>query len=205
VRVRVLIALIIAASGLTFAGAVSAAPVVVIDADPNAEGIQVEIEVISGDMVAIDIWIMGVDPDPELGLHGFQLDLAFDDVILTAPILEPGDFLGDEVEDFCEFVPVADGIVCVAYTRVDDSSSTGSGIIASVIFEAAGVGTAVLSLQQVILTSPFGIEIIEFTTQSATIIVPEPGAALLGLAAMLSLGCLVWFRRNLREDGLIVD
>jgi len=188
--------------GLALAGPVFAEPVVAIDVDPSVEGMQIEIEVIEGDAVAIDIWVLGIDTSEPL--HAFELDLIFDDFVLTAQIIEEGDFLGDEIVTVVE--EIGGDTVIIAYARIGEEGSEGSGIVASVIFMADGVGSSMLQFDSVILTTLDDgtvLEIAPFGTEGATIIVPEPGAVRLGLAAMAVVGCLGWHRRRRDREGVL--
>jgi hypothetical protein len=167
-----------------------------IDADPNTDGIQTEIEVQPADSVAIDVRISGIDEEPENGLHAFELDLTFDKDLLETPVLEAGDFLGEMITNVCNASSSPPGVVCVRYVRSGSEGVTGSGTVATVTFHATKRGRAALSLEEVILSRPFGVEILEVETQGASIAVPEPGGARLTFAALMSLFALARQRRS---------
>lgn len=162
-----------------------ALPVVSVDADPSMAGIQSVVEVPDGSSFDVDIVISGVEAgDP---LNAFELDLLFDSSVLTATSVVDGGFLLDPVFQVQNIV----GMVSVEFAEATllPAGAVGSGVLATVSFDTAGLGTSVLDLENVKLSAPFGVRIpaAEVVDGSAVVeVIPEPGStALFAMGALL--------------------
>ena len=166
------------------AGAVS----VVVDVDPGTAGIQSQATIMNGDSITVDVVVTGVT-----NLNAFEFDLDFNSTILAATGITSGNFLPApalNVENntaspdvnFAEFALVPVG-------------SNGDGVLASITFSSLALGMSDLVLNDVILSAPFGAQILPVTLQNGKITVtngqqpiPEPGTMVLlatGLGGLL--------------------
>ncbi len=60
------------------------------------------------------------------------------------------------------------------------SGSFGTGVLATVTFDVIGLGSSALTFNDVILSQPFGIQLVPVTLNNASVnAVPEPGTMLL--------------------------
>lgn len=183
-RVAAGVLLLFAACG----GGATAAPLLSIDADPAAPGVQSVRRVLLGSSIGVDIVVSGIDALQPL--QAFEFDLAFDGSVLTALQATPGDFLLPPI-----FVGRnAIGLASVGLTLASFGvgGALGGGVLAHVEFMAAAEGTGFVGLQNVLLSAPFGDAIGGVTLAGGTVtVVPEPGSLLLlGLGiAGLNAGC----------------
>jgi hypothetical protein len=152
-RIQTLFVLLV---GLGLPGAALAVPVVSIDTDPGAVGAQPASTVELGSTLEVDILI-----DDVTDLNGFQLTLAYDPLVLTALDVTDGGFLPDPVFVLDQTV----GAMTVSFAEVSGFglTSSGSGVLATLGFEASALGTSALDLivsadptRTLILTAPFG-------------------------------------------------
>jgi hypothetical protein len=136
---------------------------------------------------------VAVNISPVNKLFAFQFDLGFDPAILSAQSVTEGALLPSGGSTF--FIPgaidnSAGTITLTADSLFRVSGVTGSGILATVNFEALGIfGTSSLTLSNLVLLDS-ALSDIPFTTKGATVnVVPEPssllliGSALIGLIA----------------------
>jgi hypothetical protein len=193
-------ALLIAFSIIFTAATVSALPTVSVDTDPGTSGIQTVLDIVVGDTFTIDVVIQDFFfqlQNPFLLAFSFQLD--FNPAVLGAVSAVSGDFLPTPVISTPDlsnpsYVRYAEATFIPAYTPED-------GVLASITFDAIGVGTSPLDLNTVILADRTGQQILVGTINdgSANVAgapVPEPSTMLLlgtGLAG------LVGFRRKFKN------
>ena len=183
VRIALTVAFVLAIS--TSASATASAPIVSVDADPGTAGIQATTVVAPGSSFSIDIVIEYVDPVAPL--NAFELDLFFDPSVLSATSAVDGGFLLDPTF----VVQNSIGVMSVEFAEVTllPFGASGSGVLVTITFDAIGGGTSVLDLQNVILSAPFGVEILtEAINDGAVSVVPEPSSALLFSVGMLVVG-----------------
>ncbi|MDJ0848602.1 MAG: cohesin domain-containing protein [Myxococcota bacterium] len=195
IRLAIVVALMVALMGIG-AGA-TAAPIVALDTDPTTPGIQERRSIRVGTSFPVDILISGVEA--ALPLNGFELDLAFDPLVVVASSAAAGGFLLEPVVRVESHV-VAASVGFAAVTAAPIGAS-GSGVLVRVSLDAVAPGTATLDLRNVLLSAPFGVRIPFGGENGATVEVtpvPEPRALLL-----FALGSLVvaWSRRGSRAGG----
>jgi len=193
-RVRC-IPLLILLTALVLSGAATAAPIVSVDADPDAAGTQPSASVLLGSTFEVDIFVEDV-----ASLNGYQLTLAYDDAVLTALDVESGGFLPTPVFEFESL-----GMVSVFFAEASVLPASGQGVLASIRFEATALGTSVLDLVEsndptttLILAAPLGNPIcgnpgdtpcdvfdgavtVVDAVDPPTTVIPEPSSALLFL------------------------
>ena len=181
---------VLVVSGLT--SAARAIPVLSIDLDPTTAGIQDVLLVSPGGTFDIDIVISDVEADE--AIQGFELDLTFSDAAIRALAITPGSFLSAPTVDLSP--PLASSPVSITTLSLLPVGATGSGLLATLTFEAIGAGLDTdLGLDDVVLTAPFGLRV-PFETRGASVSVapiPEPGAALLFGAGFFAVGLRVRF------------
>ncbi|MDJ0788886.1 MAG: hypothetical protein QNK05_18920 [Myxococcota bacterium] len=158
------------------------APILALDLDPALPGVQSSTSLALGGSVVAEIWISGVDSsDP---LHAFELDLLFDPGIVAASAAGVASFLATPFLEIENGVGV--GQVGLAATTSGPGAAFGSGLLATVTLTASGPGESALELASVVLSEPFGAQILDVTLQPALLlVVPEPGVGML-----LAAGCL---------------
>lgn len=176
----------------------SALPVVSVDVDPDTPGIQASRNVGPASSFEVDIVVDGIDTSTPL--NGFEFDLLFDAAVLTATSVVDGGFLLAPV-----FVVQEDiGAVSVEFAEVTlgPFGATGGGVLATVGFDAVGLGSSDLDLENVVLSAPFGVRIPTDAIEDGVIVVgdettpviPEPASAV-----VFGVGCLLVGRRLRRR------
>ena len=86
----------------------------------------------------------------------------------------------------------------IAEVTLFPAGASGSGVLATISFDAVGSGTSLLDLHAVILAAPFGIPIFTAAINDATVTaVPEPGTALTLISGLIAFGGFV--RRSARR------
>ena len=170
----------------------SAVPIISVDMDPTTPGIQSSLTVTPTTTFDVDVVITGVDAP---GLNGFEFDLDFDSAILSAMSVVDGGFHLAPVFVVQDIV----GLSAVEFAAVTlgPLGAVGSGILASITFDAIGIGSSLLALNNVILAAPFAVEIALGGINDGTIhvaSVPEPAAGLL-----LALGLISWLACSRRR------
>lgn len=149
-----------------------------------------------GTSFTLDVRISGVSD-----LFGWQLDLGFDPALLNASPATEGSFFGAPTSFFGGgAVDNIGGTITTMFNALSGTVGvTGDGILASISFQAMGVGTATLSLMNLLLLdSNFDNIFFDWPTDALAAVVnitqdggtevPEPSTlALLGLALACSL------------------
>jgi hypothetical protein len=163
-----------------------ALPLVSVDVDPDAPGVQSTRTLTLGSLVSIEILVSDVEASQPL--HAFELDLAFDSAIALAISVASGGFLGSPSVVVESDFAAPD--VSFAQTRLGTSGVSGAGRIVVIGFEAAGLGTTLLSLSNVLLSAPDGVPIPDLALADASLtVVPEPAPALLLLLTAVLACC----------------
>jgi hypothetical protein len=158
------------------AGSASAAPLLALDFDLLLPGVQSSASIAPGESLTVEIRISGVDAGAPL--NAFELDLGFDPAVASATSAAIGSFLVPTVLAIENAIGPND--VGLAAATLGPGAAFGEGVLATVLFEGLAAGTSVLSLDDVILSSPFGAQIAGVTLQGGTLhVVPEPTTALL--------------------------
>lgn len=161
-----------------------AAPVLAIDLDPGTPAVESSADLALGGSLTLAITIANVDAAAPL--NAFELDLDFDPAILAATAASVGGFLALP-NDVAEADLAAPDVNLLYYT-LGPGASSGSGVLAFVTFEGVSPGTSALSLSDVILSAPFGVDIPVGGLNAASIrVVPEPESALLGALGLVGL------------------
>jgi hypothetical protein len=171
-----------------FAAPATALPVLAVDADPGTPGRQSMREVTPGGAFQIAILISAVDD-----LHGFELDLGFDGLGLSATSVMDGGALGAMAMALAQdLVPPEVGLTVLRIGGVGVDLGDDS-VLATVDFRAGfQPGLYDLDLNDVLLTAPGGAPIAtEGLLDAAVTVVPEPGVGLL-----VGLGLLALARRR---------
>ena len=170
-RFRTLICLAVV---LGVAPAARALPTVSVISPPTVE---------SGASFSVDIRIEDVDAGSPL--NAFELDLLFDASVLSPLSIAAGGFLLAPTFVLEETL----GAVSVAFAELSliPLGAIGDGVLATISFEAIGVGTSSLELTDLVLSEPFGApiataDIIDGTVEvEPTSAIPEPSGLLLSL------------------------
>lgn len=172
------------AAALALPAPASALPSLAIDLDPGTPGIETSAELAQGSPITVAITISGVDLAAPL--NAFELDLDIDPLILAATAVVVGSFLAAPADVAEEDLTGSD--VNVLYFTLGPAASSGAGVLALVTLLGQNLGTSALSLSDVILSAPFGVEIPAGALGAASIrVVPEPASALLALGGLVGL------------------
>jgi hypothetical protein len=179
-RVRFLVLGLVIASGATPAGAVTIA----VDLDATTAAVESARTIGLGESVSVAIRIFDVTSGTPL--NAFELDLGFDPAVATPQAAAAGTFLSSpvfEVERVLD--PPSMGL---AYATLGPGGADGDGVLLLVTILGSGLGTSPLALANVLLSAPFGEEIVfEALFDAELRVVPEPGTAFLlalGLAGV---------------------
>jgi len=160
-----------------------AAPIVSVDVDLATPGVQSSGVVSLGSFVVIGIVVEGVEAaDP---LNAYEFDLDYDSLILTPTSVSDGGFLVPPVFVIEQNLLSPD--VNLATTTIGGAGAAGAGLLATLVFDAIGLGTSTLDLNDVILSAPFGVQIATGDLLDASItVIPEPGTfVVLGAGLLL--------------------
>lgn len=177
-RVALLIALWVALSSRAVA-----APLLAIDLDPATAGVQSSATIAVGSSVSLEIVISGVESAEPL--NAFQLELAQDETVATALEATLGSFL---LSPEVLLHSVDPGRVGLAAVTLGPGAVFGGGTLAAVTLEGSAVGTTGVTLENVLLSQPFGVPIDGFTLQDALLtVVPEPATGSLALSGLVLL------------------
>ncbi|MDJ0847587.1 MAG: cohesin domain-containing protein [Myxococcota bacterium] len=187
--------LLVLLAALLLPASASAVPMVSMDTDPDASGVQASSTVLLGSTFEVDA-VVDVDADE---LSGFQIMIGYDPAVLGALDVVDGGFLLEPVFEVVKDV----GALRVSFAEVTIGSTgaTGSGVLATLSFEALGLGTSPLDIiesgdptETVILSAPFGVPLCGVPGQVACdvgdgsiTVVPEPRAAMLLMLGVVSL------------------
>jgi hypothetical protein len=183
--------LLAAALVLLSAAPALAVPLVFLDTDPLASGVQESRTVAPGESFDVDIVVLLEAWNP---LNAFELDLLFDASVLSALAVADGGFLASPSVVFEADVTAPD--VNFAAFTLGPGEASGLGILGKVHFEAAAAGTSELVLADVKLSAPFGVPLPAALRHGSIRVVPavpEPRAA-----ALFALGCAL-VARGLRR------
>ena len=159
-----------------------------VDVDPAVAGIQATRTVTVGDPFTVDVVIGQVT-----NLHGFDFDLSFVSSVVTATGVASGNFLP---ASFTVDQDITAPDVTFAEAAFGSTGTSGTGVLATIIFDAVGVGMSDLILTRGELSIPFGtpIEPADLHHGKITVVgsgqqpIPEPGTVVLlgtGLGGLL--------------------
>jgi hypothetical protein len=160
---------------------VAGVPMVSIDMDPTLAGVQTAVTVDLGDSFSVDVVAEGILPSSPL--NAFEFDLLYGGAILGATLLADGGFLlPPSLVIQSELGPPEVGFAALTLAPI---GASGSGVLASISFIALGLGSIALTLNDVLLSAPFGLEIAGVVLNGASVRVqgasPVPEPALLSL------------------------
>jgi len=169
------------------------APILAVDVDPGSAGIQSTRTVAPGALVPVDIVIAGVESDASL--NGFELDVDFVSSVLSATSVVDGGFLLPV--RFAVELNLAAPDVNFAEVTLGGGGAVGDGVLARITFEAIGLGTSALTLNDVILSSVIRPGVVvtlpiagihHASVRVVESVIPEPTAALLFATGGVVLG-----------------
>lgn len=184
--------------GITGAGlalclglSVASANAVTIDLFPASQ------TVTPGASADVDVVISGLGSFSAPSLGGFDLDLSFDDSVLSFAGVVFGDYLGDvsafEATAGSGLVPGGVGLVELSFLppAVLDGIQPGTFTLATVSFDAIALGASAMSISRAELADGLG-DPVDATLGSASVRVaaasaPEPGMVLLLIPSLLGL------------------
>jgi len=129
--------------GLAAASPALAVPIVSVDADPVAAGVQASAEVVVGSSFEIDIVVADVGPE---ALFGFQFTLLYDPGALLALTVVDGGFLPAPIFEVDETLGI--GFVSFSEITLAAAGATGGGVLATLTFQALAEGGSLLDLVQ---------------------------------------------------------
>ena len=185
-------AVVTAVSLLLLSATAHAIPFVTIDVDPGTPGIQSRRNVASGDSFSVDVLVTGVDARHPVFAFAFRLR---NDSIIEATGATKGHFL--PIGGPTDFAASADpdGVFVVDTLLGPASGVSGSGILASVTYNAVGRGTTPVRFEFVELAGflPGVPDPEPIPVRFASVPVPST-MLLLGLG----LACLAGVRRTAR-------
>jgi hypothetical protein len=175
--------LVSVALSVALSGRAVAAPLLAIDLDPATAGVQSNATIGVGSSLSLEIVISGVESvEP---LNAFQLELAHDETVAMVLSATLGSFLLSPEVLLDSVVP---GRVGLAVVTLGPGAVFGSGTLAAVTLQGSGVGTTGLTLENVLLSQPFGFPIDGFALQGALLtVVPEPATGSLALLGLIML------------------
>ncbi len=129
----------------------TAAPIVALDLDPSTSGIQTTLSTNIGDVFTIDVVVENLAAN-EL-LRGFEIDVDFDIALFNSMDVVDGGFLlvGSGLFEIENDLFSPDVNFAETTLGVFGQGATGSGILASITFEAIASGSSALDLNDVIL------------------------------------------------------
>jgi len=163
----------------------AAAPGLSVDVYPTTAGVQSTGYVASATSFQVDIVIAGVEAVAPL--NGFEFDLNFDPGILVATNIADGGILLAPVFTVQETA----GVMTVEFAEITllPAGASGDGVLATITFDVIGLGVTALDLDAVVLSAPFGVEILATALNDGSIrSVPEPSASLaIGVGALMIL------------------
>ena len=150
-----------------------------------------------GKSFSLDVRISGV-----VDLFAFQFDLAFDPLILSAGSITEGPFLpsGGATAFIAGTVDNTAGTITATVDTLIGAipGVNGSGVVASVDFQALSVGTSPITLSDAILLDS-DLNNIPFRIVNGGVTIPEPSAWLLLSTAVF--GLLIWRYRCRKKLG----
>lgn len=158
-------------------------PIVSVDVDTAAAGVQSQREVVDGDAFTVAVLVADVaESNP---LNAAEFDIGFDSSMLNPSQVVTGGFLVQPTILVESDLTPPD--VNFAEATLGSDAVSGTGVLATVSFQSLAVGTTTLDLNDVILSAPFGEEISISAANDATLtIVPEPSVgALVGFGVLL--------------------
>ncbi len=175
---------------------------VAVDVDPNTPGIQALRTVEVNEVFSVDIVVLDVTD-----LHRYAFDLDFP-TELSALSANDGGFLVDPTLVGSPELTAPDVNMEAMSLAAPPTGSTGSGVLATISFQALSSGTALLDLNDVEFNDPEDNEIdpgtlfdgtINITEDGTTEPIPEPSTILL-LGSGLLLGG--WIRANSQKKTI---
>jgi hypothetical protein len=147
----------------------------------------------TGQPVSADIVISGVAAGGPPSVGAFDLEVAFDPTILSAPSITFGPFLGDpnglEALIASSLSPAAVEIaeVSLLSPAALDTLQPGSFVLATLLFNGLTSGPVSLQFSRGVVDDAFGEKLVE---------VPEPATVLLLGAGLTCLAVAAWMRRG---------
>jgi hypothetical protein len=133
-----------------YVSTLTAAPIVALDLDPSTTGIQTSLSTNIGDVFTIDV-VVNLAAN-EL-LRGFEIDVDFDNALFNPKDVVDGGFLlvGSGLFEIEKDLFSPDVNFAETTLGVFGQGATGSGVLASITFEAIASGSSALDLNDVIL------------------------------------------------------
>lgn len=158
-----------------------------VDLDPATASVEATRSIAVGESLMFAITIALVTADEPL--NAFELDLAFDGTVVEALSALVGSFLAAPT-DVAE-LSLAPPQLGLAFFTLGPGANSGSGVLALVTMRGLAPGTSALTLNDVILSAPFGEEIFVDALSGAQlqVLVPEPGTVLLLALGAGALAC----------------
>jgi len=179
-RLIIFFVFVIGFSITIFSPAARAIPLVSID----------DYRVITGDIFNVEVLIS--DIDPSLPVQAFEFDIDYDPTIITPLNISSGDYLPSPlgIPPLIIESDLNPPDINFAMTTVGWGGGSGSGILATITFQATNIGISTLHLNDVILSSPGGTPIYPVILNDGSItvqntVIPEPATFLLAILGML--------------------